>query len=124
MAWFPRTVAHWLNMVNGSMRCRRISDSTSRACLNSSKRICPQTLLFRPEKLDAATLNQPQTTTKEPRQLQRNTMNHFHYDKGELFCEQRRVAELAEEFGTPCWIYSKAALLGRLKEIQTAFAVV
>lgn len=51
-------------------------------------------------------------------------MNHFHYDKGELFCEQQRVAELAEEFGTPCWIYSKAALLGRLKEIQTAFAAV
>src|SRR5690349_25170206 len=54
----------------------------------------------------------------------RDTMNHFHYDKGELFCEQQRVAELAEEFGTPCWIYSKAALLGRLKEIQTAFAAV
>lgn len=51
-------------------------------------------------------------------------MNHFHYDNGELFCEQQRVAELAEEFGTPCWIYSKAALLGRLKEIQTAFAAV
>ncbi len=52
------------------------------------------------------------------------TTNHFHYEKGELFCEQQRVAELAEEFGTPCWVYSKAALLGRLKEIQTAFAAV
>ena len=35
-------------------------------------------------------------------------MNAFQYRDGELFCEDVAVAPLAEEFGTPLWIYSKA----------------
>lgn len=51
-------------------------------------------------------------------------MTAFHYQNDELFCENVPVAQLAEEFGTPLWIYSKSAFLGRLKEIQDAFAEV
>lgn len=49
-------------------------------------------------------------------------MTDFHYQNGELFCEGVRVAALAEEFGTPLWVYSQAHLLERLRQIQTAFA--
>lgn len=49
-------------------------------------------------------------------------MPDFHYQAGELYCEQVPVAKLAEEFGTPLWVYSKAHLVGQLKQIQDAFA--
>ena len=51
-------------------------------------------------------------------------MEHFHYDAGKLFCEGVAVSELAEKFGTPLYVYSKAAVVGQLKAIQTAFAEV
>lgn len=51
-------------------------------------------------------------------------MTAFHYQNNELFCENVPVAQLAEEFGTPLWVYSKSDFLGRLKEIQDAFAEV
>ncbi|WP_417378716.1 diaminopimelate decarboxylase [Gimesia sp.] len=51
-------------------------------------------------------------------------MTAFHYQNDELFCENVPVAQLAEEFGTPLWVYSKSDFLGRLKEIQYAFAEV
>lgn len=51
-------------------------------------------------------------------------MSQFQYRDGELFCEDVSVTKLAEEHGTPLWIYSKAFLLGQLKQIQTAFAEV
>jgi diaminopimelate decarboxylase len=49
-------------------------------------------------------------------------MPDFHYVNGELYCEQVPVAKLAEEFGSPLWVYSKAHLVGQLKQIQDAFA--
>ena len=49
-------------------------------------------------------------------------MNAFQYRDGELFCEDVTVTPLAEEFGTPLWIYSKAQLLHQLGQIQEAFA--
>ena len=51
-------------------------------------------------------------------------MQSFSYHDGELYCEDVPVAKLAEQFGTPVWIYSKSFLLGQLKQIQTAFAEV
>src|SRR6476659_1760800 len=51
-------------------------------------------------------------------------MDHFHYRDGQLYCEEIPVAELADRFGTPLYLYSQAALLDRLKELQTAFAEV
>jgi len=51
-------------------------------------------------------------------------VTNFDYRDGELFCEDVSVADLAEQYGTPLWVYSKAFLLGQLKQIQTAFAEV
>lgn len=51
-------------------------------------------------------------------------MDPFHYQDNELFCEDVSVTQLAEEFGTPLWVYSKSAFLSRLKEIQNAFSEV
>lgn len=51
-------------------------------------------------------------------------MNPFQYRDGELFCEEIPVSRIARDFGTPCWIYSKAMLLHQLGQIQQAFAAV
>jgi diaminopimelate decarboxylase len=51
-------------------------------------------------------------------------MDHFHYRDGHLYCEDLPVSELAEKFGTPLYVYSKAAFVSQLKAIQTAFAEV
>jgi len=48
-------------------------------------------------------------------------MDYFHYQDNELFCEEVPVAKLAEEFGTPLWVYSKRTLLHHVRQIQTAF---
>jgi diaminopimelate decarboxylase len=45
----------------------------------------------------------------------------FGYDQGELRCEQVRIAELAQRFGTPLYVYSRAALTHRLQALRTAF---
>jgi diaminopimelate decarboxylase len=49
-------------------------------------------------------------------------MDYFHYQNRELYCEDVPVARLAEEYGTPLWIYSRRTLLHHLNQIQTAFA--
>ena len=51
-------------------------------------------------------------------------MQAFPYRDGELYCEDVPVAKLAEQYGTPLWVYSKSFILGQLKKIQTAFAEV
>ena len=51
-------------------------------------------------------------------------MDHFHYGDGELYCEDVPVADLADEYGTPLYVYSQAAFLEPLKALQTAFAEV
>jgi len=49
-------------------------------------------------------------------------MDHFAYRDRTLFCEDVPVPELAEQYGTPLYVYSRATLLRHLNEIQTAFA--
>ena len=49
-------------------------------------------------------------------------MDHFEYRDRALFCEDVPVSELAEQYGTPLYVYSEATLLHHLKQIQTAFA--
>ena len=39
-----------------------------------------------------------------------------------LFCEQLPYTHLAEEFGTPLYVYSKSALTEAFENYQTAFA--
>jgi len=49
-------------------------------------------------------------------------MDHFVYRDRTLFCEDVPVPELAEAYGTPLYVYSRATLLRHLGEIQAAFA--
>ena len=37
-------------------------------------------------------------------------MDHFNYRNGELFAEDVPVARIAERFGTPAYVYSRATL--------------
>ncbi|MGE3809674.1 MAG: diaminopimelate decarboxylase, partial [Gemmataceae bacterium] len=49
-------------------------------------------------------------------------MDHFHYEKRNLFCEEIPVRQLAEKYGTPLWVYSKKTLLHHLAALKRAFA--
>lgn len=49
-------------------------------------------------------------------------MSFFEYTKNQLHCESVPVAQLAEEFGTPLWVYSKAAILKEFNALKNAFA--
>ncbi len=51
-------------------------------------------------------------------------INGFPFRDGQYYCEDVPLAHLAEEFGTPLWVYSKNYLVGRFREIQQAFAAV
>jgi diaminopimelate decarboxylase len=51
-------------------------------------------------------------------------MDHFHYRDRKLFCEDVPVRALAETYGTPLFVYSKATLLHHLGALQKAFAPV
>jgi len=46
----------------------------------------------------------------------------FQYEGGELVCDGVRAAELAERFGTPCYVYSARLLRERYGEIRDAFS--
>jgi len=46
----------------------------------------------------------------------------FHYRDGALHCEDVAVAELAEQWGTPLYVYSRAGLVERYRAIRDAFA--
>jgi diaminopimelate decarboxylase len=49
-------------------------------------------------------------------------MNHFEYRGDHLFAEDVAVNEIAEEFGTPCYVYSRAALENAFAEYTNALA--
>lgn len=49
-------------------------------------------------------------------------MEHFRYDAGRLLCEDVDVDSLALEYGSPLYVYSKAALAGRFAAVKKAFA--
>jgi diaminopimelate decarboxylase len=51
-------------------------------------------------------------------------MDHFHYRDRTLHCEEVPVAELAEHYGTPLFVYSRRTLLHHLGQLQRAFAAV
>ncbi len=51
-------------------------------------------------------------------------MDHFHYRNRVLHCEEVAVPQLAQAYGTPLFVYSKATLLHQLGAIQRAFAAV
>ncbi len=49
-------------------------------------------------------------------------VTHFHYKENQFFCEGTSVQEIAEEFGTPLYLYSKQQLIENFRSIDSAFA--
>ena len=47
-------------------------------------------------------------------------MDHFQYQHGQLFAEAVAVKDIAATHGTPCYIYSRAALEENLAAYQQA----
>jgi len=47
---------------------------------------------------------------------------HFSWRGGELHVERVRLAELAHQYGTPLFVYSKSAMLSALAAYQRGFA--
>ena len=48
-------------------------------------------------------------------------MDHFYYRQDRLFAEEVPVAEIAERFGTPCYVYSRATLERHWRAFDQAF---
>ena len=49
-------------------------------------------------------------------------MDHFQHRDGELYCEDVPASQLAEAYGTPLYVYSKATLLRHFRQVAEAFA--
>lgn len=49
-------------------------------------------------------------------------MDHFTYRSGRLHCEDVPAATIAAAVGTPCYVYSRATMLGHFQRLQEAFA--
>lgn len=49
------------------------------------------------------------------------TDSFFHYEQSHLFCEETPLSELAQKFGTPLFVTSKASILAQYKEFEEAF---
>lgn len=49
-------------------------------------------------------------------------MDHFEYRDGELFAEDVRVADIAQRYGTPCYLYSRATLERHYRAFDEALA--
>lgn len=50
-------------------------------------------------------------------------MDYFNYKNGKLFAENVSVSKIAEEVGTPVYIYSKATFKDHLQKMQQAYSV-
>ena len=48
-------------------------------------------------------------------------MSHFEYRNGELHAEAVPLARVAERYGTPCYVYSRAAVTETYRAFVTAF---
>ena len=47
---------------------------------------------------------------------------YFNYQKNQLYVEQVPLAEIAHRFGTPCYVYSHAALTDGYRQFEQALA--
>jgi len=50
-------------------------------------------------------------------------MDYFNYKNGKLFAENVSVEKIADEVGTPVYIYSKATFKEHLQKIQQAYSL-
>ena len=46
--------------------------------------------------------------------------DYFHYQNDALYVEQVPLADIAAQFGTPCYVYSRAALTDSLRQFTDA----
>lgn len=51
-------------------------------------------------------------------------MHEFKYVKNHLYCEQLKIADLADKFGTPLYIYSYHTIMGHFIKLNKAFEAV
>jgi len=49
-------------------------------------------------------------------------VHSFHYREGELYCEEAALARVAEEFGTPLYVYSAGTILDHYRRLNAALA--
>lgn len=49
-----------------------------------------------------------------------NMNDYFHYKNDALYVEQVPLADIAEKFGTPCYVYSRAALMDGMRQFTDA----
>lgn len=49
-------------------------------------------------------------------------MDHFNYKDNELYAEDIKVTDLAKQYGTPLYVYSKATLVRHLRAFEEALA--
>ena len=47
-------------------------------------------------------------------------MHEFKYKNNQLYCEEAKVQDLAEKFGTPLYIYSYHTLISHFIKLKTA----
>lgn len=45
-------------------------------------------------------------------------MDYFNYNDNELFAEQVKVEDIAKQYGTPCYVYSRATLERHYKALR------
>ena len=51
-------------------------------------------------------------------------MSCLHYQQDELYIENVRLQSVADQFGTPCYVYSKAAIENNWRAFDQAFHAV
>ena len=49
-------------------------------------------------------------------------MSYFSYQSGELYAENSSLSQIAEQYGTPCYVYSRAAFEAHYQAYKKAFA--
>ncbi|MDD5568689.1 MAG: diaminopimelate decarboxylase [Candidatus Omnitrophica bacterium] len=51
-------------------------------------------------------------------------MHEFRYKRNDLYCENVKIRDLAEKFGTPLYVYSYTTLIGHFLKLKSAFQAV
>ena len=59
------------------------------------------------------------TSNFKHKRIDRN-MDFFHYENGELYCEEDRVVDIAEEIGTPFYLYSHGTVVDHYRKLDSA----
>ena len=49
------------------------------------------------------------------------TMTYFNYQNDQLFAENVSLADIAEQYSTPCYVYSRAALESHYRDYKDGF---